>query len=330
MTQSNRNESLPWVERFRPQTIEEMVSHDAARSTIGKLIDKNCLPHLLFYGPPGTGKTTMAHAIANRLYGSQRAQMVLELNASDDRGINIVRDHIKRFASTKKMFGGEDEYKLIILDESDAMTNPAQAALRRIMEKHSSNVRFIMICNYPEKLIPALRSRCTEFRFPPLPHDQAKEYLEGLMKQIGVEYVESGVDALIQLGQGDLRRCLNLMQTTEMATHLIDEANVYQCAGYPEPEIIKSLLSTLLNTPLEGSVNSLNKLRVDRGLSLMDILRELHRQVVLDEFPPMILANLIDNLAQIETRLADGASEAIETNALASVFQKTRIELDGK
>ncbi|OHT06505.1 putative replication factor C subunit 5 [Tritrichomonas foetus] len=326
MTAKERNSNLPWVERFRPQTLGDIISHDSARSTIEKLIEKNCLPHLLFYGPPGTGKTTTAHAIATKLYGKQQQQMVLELNASDDRGINIIRDQVKRFASTRMIFG--NGHKLIILDESDAMTNVAQAALRRIMEKYSSNVRFIMICNYPEKLIPALRSRCTEFRFPPLPSEDAKLYLEKVAQETELNYVDSGLDALLQLGQGDLRRCLNLMQTTAMATNLINEVNVYQCAGYPEPEQIKEMLTVLLNQPLESAVASLSQLRIEKGLSLLDIVRELHRQAVLAEFQPMVLANLIDNLAQIEKRIAEGSSEAIETAALAAAFQLTRIDLD--
>lgn len=326
MEEKDKNSSLPWVERFRPQNIDDMISHESARKTIEKLIDKNCLPHLLFYGPPGTGKTTMAHAIATKLYGNQKQQMILELNASDDRGINIIREPVKRFASTRMIFG--TGHKLIILDESDAMTSAAQAALRRVMEKYSSNVRFILICNYPEKLIPALRSRCTEFRFPPLPHDDAKGYLENIAKQVGHEYVESGIDALLTLGNGDLRRSLNLMQTTSMATDIINESNVYRCAGYPEPEQIKAQLSALLNQPLESSVISLNQLRIEKGFSLLDILRELHRQAILLELNPIILANLIDNLSQIEKRIAEGASEAIETAAVAAAFQITRIELD--
>ena len=326
MGDNSRQENLPWVERFRPQNLSEIISHDAARSTIEKLIDKNCLPHLLFYGPPGTGKTTTAHAIASRLYGKQRQQMVLELNASDDRGIGIIRDQVKRFASTRVIFGSG--HKLIILDESDAMTRDAQAALRRIMEKYSSNVRFIMICNYPERIIPALRSRCTEFRFPPLPVNDAKVYLTGVAEKMNLECTDDGIEALIQLGNGDLRRCLNLMQTTAMATNMITAENVYQCSGYPEPQQIKDQLSFLLNQPLESAIASLNKLRIEKGLSLLDIVCELHRQAVLIDFQPMTLANLIDNLAQIERRIAEGTSEAIETAALASAFQMARIELD--
>ncbi|KAH0795033.1 Replication factor C subunit 5 [Histomonas meleagridis] len=321
-----RTDTLPWVEKYRPTTFDQIISHEAARSTIDKLIEQNCLPHLLFYGPPGTGKTTMAHAIALKLFGNTYKSMVLELNASDERGIDVVREQIKRFASTRMIFG--TGHKLIILDESDAMTSTAQAALRRIMEKYSSNVRFIMICNYPEKLIPALRSRCTEFRFPPLPNDSAAEYLINICKSENVEFTEDGISALLTLGNGDLRRSINLLQTTALATSTITEANVYLCAGYPLPEEIKAQLQNLMNQSLEASVQSLEQLRCERGLALLDIVRELHRQTVLLEMNSNALANILDNLAQIERRIAEGCSERIQTVAIAAAYQMLRMDLD--
>ena len=323
---TSKSENLPWVEKYRPQTFSQIVSHEAVISTISKLIESNCLPHLLFYGPPGTGKTTMAHAVATQLFGKNYKSMVLELNASDDRGIDVVRDQIKRFASTRMIFG--NGHKLIILDESDAMTNTAQAALRRIMEKYSSNVRFIMICNYPEKLIPALRSRCTEFRFPPLPVEKAAEYLNNIAKEEKLEYEPKGIDALLTLGLGDLRRSINLLQTTALATNLITEANVYLCAGYPLPDEIKAQLQNLTNQSLEAAIKSLDQLRTERGLALLDIIRELHRQTVLMELPPMALANILDNLSQIEKRVAEGCSEKIQTIAIAAAYQLLRKDLD--
>jgi replication factor C subunit 3/5 len=323
----HRPDQLPWVEKYRPTDLEEIVSHESVISTIRKLIDQQCLPHLLFYGPPGTGKTTTAHAIARALYGPKYSPFLLELNASDERGIDVVREQIKRFASSRTIFGSG--HKLVILDESDAMTNPAQAALRRIMEKFSSNVRFIMICNYPEKLIPALRSRCTEFRYPPLPADDARAFLERVATAEGLDYTPGGVNALLRLSLGDLRRSLNLMQTTSLASAVVDQANVYACAGYPLPEEIMDQVQGLMNQPIEMTVEGLESLMVDRGLALLDVVRELHRQVVLLELPGAVVANIIDNLAQIEKRLADGCSEKIQAVAIAAAFQLLRQELDG-
>lgn len=323
---SERGAQLPWVERYRPAHLSDIVSHEAAISTIHKLISQNCLPHLLFYGPPGTGKTTTAHAIARELYGDKYGPMVLELNASDDRGIDVIREQVKRFASTRVIFG--TGHKLIILDESDAMTNPAQAALRRIMETCSNNVRFIMICNYPEKLIPALRSRCTEFRYPPLPHDDAAKFLRTVAEGEHLEITDDGIDALITLGTGDLRRSLNLMQTTAMATDVVNENNVYRCAGYPLPSEVKAVLQSLMNQPMESAAQSLDEMRKDRGLALLDVVRELHRQTVLLDMPPMALANVIDRLSQVEKRVAEGCSEEIQVAAIAAIYHALRRELD--
>ena len=323
---SERGAQLPWVERYRPAHLSDIVSHEAAISTIHKLISQNCLPHLLFYGPPGTGKTTTAHAIARELYGDKYGPMVLELNASDDRGIDVIREQVKRFASTRVIFG--TGHKLIILDESDAMTNPAQAALRRIMETCSNNVRFIMICNYPEKLIPALRSRCTEFRYPPLPHDDAAKFLRTVAEGEHLEITDDGIDALITLGTGDLRRSLNLMQTTAMATDVVNENDVYRCAGYPLPSEVKAVLQSLMNQPMESAAQSLDEMRKDRGLALLDVVRELHRQTVLLDMPPMALANVIDRLSQVEKRVAEGCSEEIQVAAIAAIYHALRRELD--
>ena len=323
---SPRAEQLPWVERYRPAHLTDLVSHEAAISTIHKLIGQHCLPHLLFYGPPGTGKTTTAHAIARELYGEKYGPMVLELNASDDRGIDVIREQVKRFASTRVIFGSG--HKLIILDESDAMTNPAQAALRRIMETCSNNVRFVMICNYPEKLIPALRSRCTEFRYPPLPHDDAARFLKGIVENEHLEATDDGIDALIALGGGDLRRSVNLMQTTAMATTVINENNVYKCAGYPLPSEVRAVLQSLMNQPMESAAAALDEMRNDRGLALLDVVRELHKQTVLLDLPNMAMANVIDRLSQIEKRVAEGCSEEIQVAAIAAVYHALRRELD--
>ena len=162
--------ALPWVEKYRPKEMSDLVSHEQIIGTITKLIDAGKLPHLMLYGPPGTGKTSTILACAHKLYGKHFSSMVLELNASDDRGIDVVREQIKEFASTRQMFSSAP--KLIVLDEADNMTNPAQFALRRVIEKFTRNARFCIICNYASKIIPALQSRCTRFRFAPLSKEQ--------------------------------------------------------------------------------------------------------------------------------------------------------------
>lgn len=214
-------DSLPWVEKYRPVSLTDVSGHQDILATINKFVDSNRLPHLLLYGPPGTGKTSTILALARRIYGEQNMrQMVLELNASDDRGIDVVREQIKTFASTKQIFtvgasarpGGMASYKLIILDEADAMTNTAQMALRRIMEKYTANTRFCIIANYTHKLSPALLSRCTRFRFSPLKEADIRVLVDKVVMEEDIKITSDATDALVKLSKGDMRRALNVLQ----------------------------------------------------------------------------------------------------------------------
>lgn len=215
----------------------DVSGHQDILATINKFVDSNRLPHLLLYGPPGTGKTSTILALARRIYGSEIVrQMVLELNASDDRGIDVVREQIKTFASTKQIFslgantakagGGSGSiaaYKLIILDEADAMTNTAQMALRRIMEKYTANTRFCIIANYSHKLSPALLSRCTRFRFSPLKERDIRVLVDKVIEEENVKILPDATDALVRLSKGDMRRALNVLQACHASSKLSSE-----------------------------------------------------------------------------------------------------------
>lgn len=212
-----------------------MSGHQDILATINKFVDTNRLPHLLLYGPPGTGKTSTILALARRIYGSENMrQMVLELNASDDRGIDVVREQIKTFASTKQIFtlgasaaragGGLGNFKLIILDEADAMTNTAQMALRRIMEKYTANTRFCIIANYSHKLSPALLSRCTRFRFSPLKEQDIRVLVDKVIEEENVKITAEATDSLVKLSKGDMRRALNVLQACH-ASSMISTPN---------------------------------------------------------------------------------------------------------
>ena len=211
------------VEKYRPATLEDVSGHQDILSTVNKFVETNRLPHLLFYGPPGTGKTSTVLALARKIYGPKNMrQMVLELNASDDRGIDVVRDQIKSFASTRQIFstssldGGENgniaKYKLCILDESDALTSTAQMALRRIIEKYTTHTRFVLLCNYTHKISPALLSRCTRFRFSPLKERDIRQLVDKVIEEEHVNISPEATDALVKLSKGDMRRALNVLQ----------------------------------------------------------------------------------------------------------------------
>lgn len=213
-----------------------------------KFLREGKLPHLLFYGPPGTGKTSTAVALAHDIFGTEGiAGQVLELNASDERGIDVVREQIKTFAATKTLGQRTSSpFKLIILDECDAMTNAAQNALRRVMEKHIRNVRFILICNYVGQIIPALQSRCTRFRFGPLPSNALNTQINLVCNDEGLSITEAARQALVRLSQGDMRRILNVMQAAAASRCLIDDDLIYAITGSPHPADLDYLFTLLI------------------------------------------------------------------------------------
>uniref|UniRef100_A0A0K8RE31 Activator 1 subunit 5 n=1 Tax=Ixodes ricinus TaxID=34613 RepID=A0A0K8RE31_IXORI len=315
--------NLPWVEKYRPNKLDDLIAHEDIISTINRFINEDRLPHLLFYGPPGTGKTSTILACARQIYGPKEfGSMVLELNASDDRGIGIVRGEILNFASTKSIF--KSGFKLIILDEADAMTNDAQNALRRVIEKFTENARFCLICNYLSKIIPALQSRCTRFRFGPLSLSQMSPRIEYVIEQERLTVTDDGKKALMDLAQGDMRKALNILQSTSMAFEEVTENNVYQCVGLPLKSDISNMVITLLNEDFAFSYDQINKVKVSKGLALQDVLTQIHLYVHRIEFPNEVKMYLIDKMAEIENRLAAGTSEKIQLSSLIAAFQTAR------
>ncbi|CAI9741350.1 replication factor C subunit 5-like [Octopus vulgaris] len=315
--------NLPWIEKYRPQNLEELISHNDIVNTIKKFVSEDRLPHLLFYGPPGTGKTSTILAVAKQIYSPKEFNsMVLELNASDDRGIGIVRENILSFASTRTIF--KSGFKLVILDEADAMTRDAQNALRRVIEKFTENTRFCIICNYLSKIIPALQSRCTRFRFAPLSTDQMLPRLEHVIKQEGVNVTQDGMKAIVTLACGDMRRSLNILQSASMAFDEVTEDNVYLCVGHPLRKDIENIVQWLLNSSFTEAYKNILQLKSAKGLALQDILTEVHVYVHRIDFPVKIRIHLLDKMAETEYRLMSGTNERIQLGSVVSAFQVVR------
>ncbi|XP_072272055.1 replication factor C subunit 5 isoform X1 [Pyxicephalus adspersus] len=322
-SQPAQSRNLPWVEKYRPQSLDDLISHQDILNTIQRFISEDKLPHLLFYGPPGTGKTSTILACAKQLYKEKEFNsMVLELNASDDRGIDIVRGPILSFASTRTIF--KKGFKLVILDEADAMTQDAQNALRRVIEKFTENTRFCMICNYLSKIIPALQSRCTRFRFGPLSSEMMIPRLEHVVQQENVNISPDGMKALVTLSSGDMRRSLNILQSTFMAYGNVTEDTVYTCTGHPLRSDIANILDWMLNKDFTTAYKNIMELKTLKGLALHDILTEIHLYVHRVDFPPSIRMHLLTKMADIEYRLASGTSEKIQLGSLIAAFQVTR------
>lgn len=315
-------ENLPWVEKYRPTTFTELISHDNIIKTLDKLIESNKLPHLLFYGPPGTGKTSTILATARKINGEKYLNLILELNASDDRKIQVVREQIKDFASTKRIF--DTGIKLVILDEADAMTNDAQAALRRVIEKYSANTRFCLICNHVNKIIPAIQSRCTKFRFGPLDMQQVRPRLEHIIATEKLNATEDGIKALLRLSKGDMRKVLNVLQATSMAYDVVNEENVYMCTGNPLPSLIREMVNWMLNLDFKEAFDKVLQAKTEKGIALQDMLRDIHTLITHIKFSDKILISVYSKLAEIEQRLNAGTNEKIQLGALVAMFQHVR------
>ncbi|KAJ5104313.1 hypothetical protein NUU61_001660 [Penicillium alfredii] len=341
-------DNLPWVEKYRPNSLDDVSGHQDILATINRFVEKNRLPHLLLYGPPGTGKTSTILALARRIYGNKNMrQMVLELNASDDRGIDVVREQIKTFASTKQIFsmapqaaGGSSlaGFKLIVLDEADAMTATAQMALRRIMERYTANTRFCIIANYTHKLSPALLSRCTRFRFSPLKEADIRTLVDKVIEREQVRIQPEAVDSLVTLSKGDMRRALNVLQACHASSiplpmrdapnaprpepETITNATIYDCIAAPHPGDIQEIMTTILSTSdVTSCLNTVQMLKSTKGLALADILSALADQLQQLEVPAQTRITWLEGLAEIEWRLSGGGSEAVQTGGLVGVVR---------
>lgn len=283
---------------------------------------------MLFYGPPGTGKTSTITALAKEIYGKNYRNMVLELNASDDRGIDVVRNQIKDFASTMQIFS--KGFKLIILDEADAMTNVAQNALRRIIEKYTKNTRFCILANYAHKLNPALLSRCTRFRFQPLAQSAIEGNIENVIIKENLKVNTDAKNALLKLSGGDMRKALNVLQACKAATDdEIDIDMIYESIGAPHPKDIETILDSILKDDWTTTTLTLAKIKQIKGLALIDLLHGFVE--VLDNYELKVetRAAILRGLGEIEYAISKGGNEKIQASASVGVI-KSALELEAK
>ncbi|WP_336035604.1 replication factor C small subunit [Halobacterium yunchengense] len=302
-----------WVEKYRPDRLADVVGHESITERLESYVARDDLPHLLFAGPAGTGKTTAAVAIAKELYGDDWQENFMELNASDERGIDVVRDRIKNFARTS--FGGYD-YRVIFLDEADALTDDAQSALRRTMEQFSENTRFVLSCNYSSKIIDPIQSRCAVFRFSPIDDDAVAAHLADIADREGVEYTEAGVDALVYAADGDMRRAINALQAASATGDVVDEETVYAITATARPEEIEEMVTEALDGDFTAARSTLDDLVSHRGLAGSDIIDQVHRSVWSFDVDDEAAVRLLDRLGEADYRIAEGANERVQLEAL--------------
>lgn len=307
-----------WVEKYRPKTLKDVVGQEEVVDRLRAYVTTGNVPHLMFAGPPGTGKTTCAIAMAKDLYGDDWRGRFLELNASDERGIGVVRGKIKDFArvATTDRTG----FKIVFLDEADALTHDAQSALRRTMEKYTQTTRFVLSCNYSSKIIDPIQSRCAVFRFRPLTSDQVKGFIRRIAKEEKLTVTPGGVDALVFVAKGDLRKTVNTLQVAAALGEKIDEDAIYRTTSTARPDAVKSLIETALDGDFIAARNQLDTLLIDYGLSGEDVLRQIHRSIFDLTIDDALKVALVDKTGEIEFRLVEGANERIQIEALLAHF----------
>ena len=304
-----------WTEKYRPRQFSEIKGQKEIVRRVKSFTDKKNMPHLLFAGPPGTGKTTTALVIARQLYGDEWHENFLELNASDERGIDVIRQKVKDFARTKSI--GDVPYKIIYLDESDALTSEAQQALRRTMENYAQTTRFILSCNYSSKIIDPIQSRCTIFRFKPLSKEEIYGIIESVAKKEKIEITEKGKEALYEVSGGDCRRLENIMQSTASITNKIDEKSIYDVASYAEPKEIREILGLCVKGSFEDAKKKLLDVMLNQGLSGLDIIRQIQKESWnTPGIGNLAKLEMVKACGDIEFRLVEGSDEFIQLEAL--------------
>ncbi|KAK8861694.1 hypothetical protein IAR55_002517 [Kwoniella newhampshirensis] len=330
----------PWVEKYRPKTIDDVSSQEHTVAVLRKALLSTNLPHMLFYGPPGTGKTSTILALARQLFGPDLFRSrVLELNASDERGISVVREKIKTFAretprhSTTVSSDGKTypspPYKLIILDEADSMTQDAQSALRRIMETYSRITRFCLVCNYVTRIIEPLASRCSKFRFRPLAQGSTQARIEMIAHAEGVNAEDGVLPLILELAGGDLRKAITYLQTaqrlhsaTEPPTP-ISSISIHEISGVVPDDVITQLLNVMgvdresgidlsLSTGFEGVRTAVK--RVGReGWSAGQVLEQIHDALIpLPTIPAVQKSIAAMAIAECDKGLCEGGDEELQ------------------
>jgi replication factor C small subunit len=312
-------ETSIWVDKYRPKKFDEIIGQENFVKRVKSFVEKKNLPHLLFAGVPGTGKTTTAFVVVNELYGINGLRgNFLELNASDDRGIDVIRTKIKEFARLKSLT--EIPYKIICLDEADSLTKDAQQALRRTMEKFSSTCRFILSCNEMSKLIDPIQSRCVIFKFKGLDKNSVFSLIEKVENEEKIKVEEEAKELLFKISKGDLRKILNTLQAASSVNSNVTKQTIEEVVDFVNPDEIKNMLNFAQKGDFFRAREEMIKLRSIRGLSGLEILKEIYKQLINMDMEPQKKIKLIDKLATTEFRLVEGSDEEIQIECLLTTL----------
>jgi replication factor C small subunit len=310
-----------WAEKYRPKTLDGMVDQKEIVERLKSFVESRNVPHCIFAGPPGTGKTTAALCLARDLYSSAYREHMLELNASDARGIDVVRETVKTFARVRSI--GEVRFKIMILDEADNMTSAAQQALRRTMERYTETCRFILIANYSGKIIEPIQSRCAPFRFTYLPRAEHDSYLKRIAEKEKARLLDDGLDAVFEVCSGDLRKAINTLQAAASLNKPVDAEVVYSIAGRAHPADVRELINIAMNGNFVEARKKLRGMIQKYGVAGSDIIRQMHTELFRTDIPEQWKIRLADVIGEIDYRLVEGSDEEVQLSALLARFVET-------
>ncbi|GFO14072.1 replication factor c subunit 4 [Plakobranchus ocellatus] len=318
---------VPWVEKYRPKTVEDVAHQEEVVAVLKKSLAGSDLPNLLFYGPPGTGKTSTILAAARQLFGPELyRERVLELNASDERGINVIREKVKKFAQLTAGRARPDgkpcpPFKIIILDEADSMTKDAQSALRRTMERETKTTRFCLICNYVSRIIEPITSRCAKFRFKPLDDEILSSRLKAICEGEGVEIDDKAVATVLKSSEGDMRKAIMFLQSASRLCgkdSAVSGDIILDIAGVVPEDRLEQLVSTCSSDSYEDLDEAIRGIIMD-GFAASQILSQLHDNIVVNENLSDKQKSIIcEKMAEVDKSLMDGADEYLQLMALFS------------
>ncbi len=314
-----------WAEKYRPKSLKSIINQREIVDRLKSFVKAKNVPHCIFAGPPGTGKTTAALCLAMDLYGKEYREHLMELNASDERGIKIVRETVKTFARTRSI--GEIPFKILILDEADNMTSDAQQALRRTMERFTETCRFIMIANYSGKIIEPLQSRCAPFRFSYMSQEDQDKYLQNIIEKEKIEILEEGYSAIFEVSQGDLRKATNTIQAAASMGKIIDAETVYSVIGHANPEDVNVMIKTAMKGDFLGARKQLREMIMKYGVAGSDIIKQIHTAVFRSMLPDSWKVTLSEAIGETDFRMIQGADVEVQLSALLARMTEAGKEL---
>jgi len=307
-----------WTEKYRPSRFSEIVGQDDIVKRVESLVNSLNIPHLLFAGPAGTGKSTLALVVVKNLFGENWKSNYLELNASDERGINVVREKVKDFARTKSL--GNVPFKVIFLDEADALTPEAQQALRRTMENYSGTCRFVLSCNYSSKIIDPIQSRCVVLRFKLLEKKDIEKVIQRISEKEKLSINSESIETLYEGSEGDCRRAINILQSTASVSPIVSKDLLSTIISNAKPRDIKVVLDYALSGDFQKSREKLLDIMLKESISGQDVIKAIQKEIWNLPVEPEIKVKLTEKTGEVEFRITEGSDPFIQLQSLIASF----------